>query len=330
MKMIDTVAGLRLRPYEGEADRAEIVRIENAEAEADGIDERLTLEQLAARYAHPSERFQPERDVTIAEIEGRVVGVGERIWVETTDGLREYRLDGVVDPAWRRRGIGSALLADSERAMRELIAEHGSSARAVFGSWSGDTQTGDVQLLSRAGFKPVRWFFEMSRPLDGGSAAIPDVPLPDGLEIRPIDRDLARVVWQADAEAFRDHWGGFDDSEGSFERLLARPSTDMSLWLVAFEGDEVAGGVLNAIDAAENVALKVQIGWLGSVFTRREWRRRGLASALIARSLRLFADRGMEVAMLGVDADNPNGAVGIYERLGFRPGYRSTAWRKPL
>ena len=101
-------------------------------------------------------------------------------------------------------------------------------------------------------------------------------------------------MWQADVEAFRDHWGGFDDSEGSFERLLARPSTDLSLWLVAFDGDEVAGGVLNAIDVAENAMLGQPIGWLASVFTRRQWRRRGLASALIARSLQLLADRRMD------------------------------------
>src|SRR3954449_8438471 len=120
---------------------------------------------------------------------------------------------------------------------------------------------------------------------------IPDVPLPDGLEIRPVTTDVIHQIWRADVEAFKDHWGGFDDSEGSFERVLARPSTDLSLWVVAFDGNEVAGGILNAIDDEENVALGAQNGWLASVFTRRPWRRRGLASALIARSLRLLTER---------------------------------------
>jgi ribosomal protein S18 acetylase RimI-like enzyme len=38
----------------------------------------------------------------------------------------------------------------------------------------------------------------------------------------------------------------------------------------------------------------------------------------------------MDFGVLGVDADNPNGALGLYERNGFKVLERSTAWRKPL
>ena len=38
----------------------------------------------------------------------------------------------------------------------------------------------------------------------------------------------------------------------------------------------------------------------------------------------------MDTGILGVDADNPTGALGVYERIGFRVAERSTAWRKPL
>ena len=150
------------------------------------------------------------------------------------------------------------------------------------------------------------------------------------MTVRPITRDMALAVWRADVEAFQDHWGGFDGSDERLDDWLARPSTDMSMWLVAFDGDEVAGGVINAIDENENAALGVQRGWLNSVFTRRAWRRRGLAAALIARSLVLLRERGMTAAVLGVDADNPTGALGIYPRAGFEVNYRSTAWRKAI
>ena len=72
----------------------------------------------------------------------------------------------------------------------------------------------------------------------------------------------------------------------------------------------------------------VRRGWLNSVFTRRAWRRRGLARALIARSLGVLRERGQTSAALGVDADNPSGALGLYERLGFAVDQRATAWRK--
>jgi mycothiol synthase len=326
MAMVGTMAGLRLRPYAGEADLAEIARLLNAESAADGLQRRTSLEEIGAIYAHPSDSFDPERDVTIADVDGRVVAVAERETVDTTDGRREYRLDGVVDPAWRRRGVGRAVLAESERIARERASVEGHPS-PVLGSWSWESQPGDRALLEGAGFEPARWFFDMVRPrLDD----VVEVPLPDGLEVRPVDMSMAPAVWAADIDAFADHWGGFDHSEENLQRWLDAPTTDLSLWVIAFDGDEIAGGVVNSIDPDQNDALGVRRGWLNSVFTRRAWRRRGLATALVARSLVRLLERGMTSAALGVDADNANGALGLYERLGFAVDQRAIAWRKAL
>jgi len=326
MAMAGTAAGLRLRPYAGEADLVDIARIENAEAAADGLQRRISLDELAAFFSHASDSFDPARDVTIAELDGRVVGVGQREIVDTTDARREYRLDGIVDPPWRGRGVGRALLTENERVARDLAVSQGAPA-PVLGSWSWETQPRDRALLEAAGFQPARWFFDMVRPtLDD----FVEVALPEGLEIRPIDTTLARAVWDADIEAFADHWGGFDHSEANLQRWLSAPTTDLSLWVIAFDGGEVAGGVINSIDDDQNAALAVQRGWLNSVFTRRAWRRRGLATALVARSLARLRERGMTSAALGVDADNPSGALGLYERLGFAVDQRAIAWRREL
>jgi mycothiol synthase len=285
---------------------------------------------MVAHYAHPSEMSDPLRDVTLAELDGRVVGYGERSWVDTTlENFREYRNDGAVLPEWQRRGIGTALLTENIRQSRDLAAKHDSDRPRRLGSWTSDRMAGAIALMGSFGFEPARWFFEMTRPLD---QPIPDLPLPEGLEIKPIstDIDLIRRIWKADIEAFQDHWGGFDDSEESLQRWLDRPSFDPSMWVVAFDGDDVAGASINAIEQAENEALGVKRGWLHSVFTRRPYRRRGLAHALVARSLKLIKERGMDTGILGVDATNPTGALGVYERVGFSVAERSTAWRKPL
>jgi mycothiol synthase len=321
-----TSTRIRLRPLAGEADFAEIARLENAEAEADGLQRRTSVDEVRVRFAHANESFDAARDVTLAELDGRVVAAAQREVVDTTDGHREYRLDGVVDPDWRRQGIGTALLAENERVARELAAVDGAPS-PVLGSWSWETQLGDAALLRSAEFQPARWFFDMVRP---NLHDVPQIPLPAGFDIRPIDESLARRVWDADVEAFADHWGGFDHSEENFRRWLELPWTDLSLWVVAFDGDEVAGGVINAIDPDQNGALGIARGWLTSVFTRRAWRRRGLARALIARSLETLRERGMTSAALGVDADNPTGALGLYEGLGFLVDQRAIAWRKAL
>lgn len=320
--------GLRLRAYAGEQDIPAIVEIVNAESEADGIPERTTVGSRQADYRHASDKFHPVRDITIAELDGRPVAVAHRDWVDVRHAhQREYRTDGTVHPDYRRRGIGRVLLTHNEALLRDLAATHATDRAKVFGASTGDQQAGARALLAGAGYREVRWFFDMIRPT---LADIPDVPLPAGLEIRPITPELHRRVWQADMEAFEDHWGGHDDSVESMRRFLDNPDTDPSLWIVAFDGDEIAGGVLNGIYRAENAELGVQRGWLDSVFTRRPWRRRGLARALIARSLLVLRERGMAEAMLGVDADNPSGALGLYEGVGFVVKARYSAWHRPF
>lgn len=323
-----TPSGLRLRPYAGETDVPLIAGVINRQLVSEGVPFRVSVDDVAANYRYSSAMFDAARDVTVAEIDGTVVAYGERSWVDTTDGAyREYRTDGAVLPEWRRRGIGTALLVENQRRSRQLAATHTTDRARMFGSWTSDRQFGSLALLTNSGYEPARWFFEMTRPLH---EPIPDVALPEGLEVRPVTPDMVKQVWHADVEAFLDHWGGFDSSDEALRRWTDRPSFDPALWVVAWEGDQVAGASVNAIDTEENEMLGVKRGWLHSIFTRRPWRRRGLARALIARSLVLLRERGMDTGILGVDADNPTGALGIYERIGFAVEERSTAWRKPF
>ena len=62
----------------------------------------------------------------------------------------------------------------------------------------------------------------------------------------------------------------------------------------------------------------------------RNWRRKGIASALLARSLAALRDNGMTEATLDVDAENLSGALRIYERLGFEKRHHFVFYRKPL
>lgn len=323
------VPGLTLRPYAGETDLPHILRVKNAEYEADGLRWRESLAELRAQYAHASEQFDPARDLIMAEADGEVVAYGKVDWVDATEGVREYRSGGAVHPAWRRRGIGGAVLDANIARLLEIAAGHVTELPRVLGLFTDDKQAGANALARARGFEQIRWFFEMER--SGLDRDLPEPPpLPDGLELRPATRDDAWTIWEGGMEAFRDHWGGFDASEASFRRWIESPEYQPDLLLIAWDGDQVAGGVINAIYAEENEALGLRRGWLDSVFTRRPWRRRGLAKALIARSLHLLRDRGMDIAALGVDADNPTGALGLYESFGFEVVERGSAWRKPL
>jgi ribosomal protein S18 acetylase RimI-like enzyme len=159
---------------------------------------------------------------------------------------------------------------------------------------------------------------------------IPDGPLPAGLEVRPVRPEHHRAIWDADTEAFLDHDEPAERDESDFVTWFAQPAIDTSLWRVAWAGDEVAGSVMTIIWPEENEALGVQRAWLEHVSVRRPWRRRGVASALIAETLLMLRARGFDEAMLGVHGQNPTGAAGVYERAGFRIHRRWSVWRKSM
>ena len=114
----------------------------------------------------------------------------------------------------------------------------------------------------------------------------------------------------------------------AFSNGLPAPQFKPSLWQVAWDGGEIAGGVFNRVDEEANKQLNIQRGWAEPIITRRPWRRRGLARALLMRSLRTFREMGMTEAALVVDTQNPNGALGLYESCGFRMEYRSVIYER--
>jgi ribosomal protein S18 acetylase RimI-like enzyme len=63
---------------------------------------------------------------------------------------------------------------------------------------------------------------------------------------------------------------------------------------------------------------------------RRPYRKQGLAKALIARSLMMLKDMGLEGARLGVDSENLSGALHLYQSMGYEVTRTMTIFRKPL
>jgi mycothiol synthase len=273
--------------------------------------------------------YEPERDTVILEADRRVIGGARHSWRER-EGAIVHRIEVWVRPSERRRGHGRRLLAWAEARAREAAAEGtGGPAGAshFFGGFTGVELPASVAFSEAMGYAPIRFHVEMRRPIAG---PIPDAPLPEGLEVRPVLPDHHRAIWDADAEAFEDHWDHAAVTEDDFVRFYAEPHIDTSLWQVAWDGDEVAGLVINAIVPHENAQRGTKVGWLDSVATRRPWRRRGVGGALIARSLRVLGGRGMEIAALGVDTQSPTGALSLYESFGFRPERTWMFLRKPF
>jgi GNAT superfamily N-acetyltransferase len=313
------------RSFRGASDFPDFARIITASAKGEGDDRVETAEGIAARYEHV-ERYDPDRDLLVAEVDGRPIGYGCVWWDQEVDGPRVYKQICFLDPALGGRGIGSALFAWNEERLREIAAEHDVPDR-MLEVWVNDRNTAATALFRGAGFEPITYAAEMVRP---SVDDLPDHPLPDGVEIRPVSEDQLRAIWEADADAFRDHWGYVEPTEASYARFLASPRNDTTLWKVAWDDEGVAGQVRSFINPAQNAEHGLRRGWTENISTSRRWRRRGLAKALIVESIRELAGRGMTDVALGVHTENPNGAFDLYSGLGYEVVATWTTFRKPL
>jgi mycothiol synthase len=320
------IDGLTFRRFRGPSDYPHMIAVIDAGKVADRIERTETVEDLARNYAHLT-NCDPYQDMLFAEVSGEVIAYSRVTWWQEENGPRVYLLFGFIKPAWRRKGIGTAMLRANERRLREIAATHPDTGPRFLQSWAADTETTYESLLQRAGYTAIRYAFEMVRPsLD----EIPAFELPEGLEVRPVEQSQMRAIWEADQEAFKDHWGYSPGTEEDYKAFLDFPYSDPSLWRVAWDGDQVAGQVRSFINHNENVEYSRLRGYTEFISVRRPYRRRGLARALIAMSLGALKDRGMREAALGVDAENPSGALRVYEDCGFRVMKRSTTYRKPL
>ena len=277
----------------------------------------MTAEELANAWR--DEGFLVERDVFVVETQaGRIVG-SEEFYNENSHC--KLKADGCVHPEFRGLGIGTSLLKKMEERARSEMELAEPDARVVIQSMINiKNETGD-RLLRVMGYTPIRYFWRMEIELQDVPSA---VTFPAGLELRPFNKDEHAVaIWQADNEAFRDHWGSHDRTyEEWSHQKFGNPNFDPTLWMVAWDGDQVAGFCQNR--------FRMGIGWVGTIGVRRPWRGKGLGCALMMQSFGEFYKRGMKTVGLGVDAENPTGATRLYQKVGMHAASEYVTYEKEL
>lgn len=320
------IEGLSFRAFRGESDYAVITAIRNACKKEDKIDWTQTVEDIKNSYSHLV-NCDPYQDMVFAEINGQSIGYARVWWHQLLDGTRTYSLRIILVPAWRGKGIRQALLEHCEKRLRAIAAQHPDDGEKVIRAWASEATKTWNTLLENNAYTIIRYFFAMVRP---DLKNIPDLPLPAGVETRQPQPENYRQIWDASEEGFRDHWGEMVWHEEWYTEWLNSRIFEPQLWQVAWDGDEVVGMVQNFIDREENQEYQRQRGYTEDISVRRPWRRQGVARALIARSLKLLKSQGMTEASLGVDAENPNGALQLYTSLGYQVTKKSMAYQKPL
>ena len=180
-----------------------------------------------------------------------------------------------------------------------------------------------VAFLEASGYRPIRHFFQMRIDL---VAPPPEPSWPAGIGVRAPVPGEERAVFEAVEDAFADHWewtpARFDDWA---HHMIQAEAFDPSLWLVALDGDEIAGVCICRYAPGEP-----ELGWVRELGVRRPWRRRGLGTALLLGAFGLFWERGAKAVGLGVDGENTTGAVHLYASAGMRVFHRFDTYEKEL
>jgi mycothiol synthase len=272
--------------------------------EADGdVTVAVTPEELNNQWH--SKGFNPETDTCVVETsDGRIVGYGEFINEKDHAHLGS---DVYAHHQYEREIILAALMMYVEARAHEEMKLAAPDLRVFIRSTMDGKDVAAKKLHEAAGFVPVRFNWRMEINL---TQAPPDANWPEGIELHPFVREeQSQIVLDAVNEAFRDHWGSHDTSFEDWERgRFDRSDFDPSLWVIAWDGAEVAGFSLNR--------YRMGIGWVSTLGVRRPWRKKGLGLALLQHSFGEFYKRGMTTIGLGVDASNPTGATRLYQGAG--------------
>jgi ribosomal protein S18 acetylase RimI-like enzyme len=276
------------------------------------VDVRAPAESEAAAVAELLNTRECELHGTISVTTQEV----EHWWTVEVDRETRVRvagrpLEGYADLA--RHGsawwadVRCASVAAAEALLAWAESESGRPLRVL--APAADRRMADI--LAARGYRPIRSSFRMSIELVPDE--IPAPAWPDGVAVRTMEPGEERVVYDARDEAFADHWEyvplGFEHWR---RRHVEHPLHLPDLWFLAVADGQVVGFALCGPAASGEDGHD----WVSELGVRPSWRRRGIALALLRHAFRELAARDCRRVSLGVDAENPTGAVGLFERAG--------------
>ncbi|PFG37897.1 acetyltransferase (GNAT) family protein [Georgenia soli] len=302
--------GLVWRPLT-QADGAALVSLVSRIEDADNPPYRTSAEETL-EYFHHSHRWSAlgawEAD--------RLVAFGfVRVRHGDTVKVRAF-CSGGVTPERRGQGLGGALLDWQIGRARQMLAESEREAPARIVVHVDDDMEVLAGQLRRRGFEPRRWYSQLRRDL---SLPIPDVRLDRPLSVEPWTPEIDDAVRRAHNKAFGDQWGSQPHTPETWAEGRTHHAPSWSFVALDRSSDraQVAGYLMSSRYDQDWPALGWSEGYTEILGVLPDWRGKHVATALLTRAMRAYADDGMQYAGLDVDADNPTGATALFMNLGY-------------
>jgi GNAT superfamily N-acetyltransferase len=262
-----------------------------------------TAAGLAHRLAHLPARARQR--LWLAERDGGVVAAARASfhWKTAEEGIGRVEVEVLRE--WRRRGLGSELLAVAEAHLAEGGARR--MGCAVLGHADG------LRFARGHGYEEIRretFSWLEPRPVE--------LAVPAGVRLLPLRSllDRAEEVWRLETEAIGDVPAdvryaqiGFDEW---VEETLEAPDLDLDGSVFAEIDSRLASYALVSVDRERG------LGWNEMTGTAQAFRRRGLARLVKLASIRWAADAGIRAISTGNDDENV-GMLALNRELGYRP-----------
>jgi mycothiol synthase len=292
-----------------------------------GIDQ-VTVEEQRTEFEVPGRSLDEDFRVVVAP-DGSMAGYIEVFGL--SEPFTPLYCWGRVHPAHEGRGVGSYLLEWADERARKALPLSAPELRVPLWAFCHTIDMQAQTLITERGFKLLRHNLRMVIELDGPP---PEPVWPAGITVRTVVPGQDEFpAFAAGREAFCDHFGHVvrpleEEYETWKHRVLSSSDYDPSLWFLALDGDQIAGGSL-CFKRTDN---DPGFGWVASLSVRRPWRKQGLGLALLQQSIAEFHRRGYRKVGLGVDAENLTGAVRLYEKAGMHrdPQHQMTIFEKEL
>ena len=317
--------GLTARPLQAD-DVAAVAALLAAAEQVDDTGEYPDADDLAEWWSGWS--ADPAQDgVAVCDPAGLVVGYATTLASPTFRESFDVFLEGRVRPDHRGRGVGRALLAWQLERGPAVHAERHPEVPGRLKVGVAEAMTSLESMVRRAGLTAERWYRAMERPLPDLPAAT-DVP---GLEMVPFTPDRDDEVRCAHNASFTEHHGSSERDPATWRSLFTgQRAFRPDLSVLALEDGVVVGYALAYVYEADTKATGKRQLHLGQIGVLPRARGRGVATAVIAASLRAGAENGCVTAGLDVDSGNVTGALRLYEALGFTTTRTSVSWELAL
>lgn len=288
----------RARP----ADAAAVAALVAASQEALHGQAEISRASVLRKWQAP--RFDLRHDAWLVETgAGRVVAFGA---IRQAIPGREFEGNLAVHPDYYGIGLGPYLL-DRMQTRARAVARASGERFPVFRTWSSSADLAACELYAAAGFRRVAVFLRMEK----GLATEPEEPTwPAGIRPRPFRRGTDdRAVYGVLTEAFGEDPEDMPATAEEWSRdVVDDPRADLTLWLLACEGEEVVGAALCSLANGR--------GFIERLAVRPAWQNRGIGGALLSQAFQLLHRRNAERAILAVQIGVATEAHDLYRRAG--------------